>query len=246
MNSFSLFCLLLTFLVGCTVSIASTRSLLGRAGVESNTVTFDGRSFSIDGKRILFIAGAVHYPRLPQSEWGTVFQLLKESGINLIQTYVFWDVHEPKQGEYSFPNDKSPYNLVKFVQVAQSYGLYVNLRIGPYVCAEWNYGGMPVWLKSLKQGNDSAKTIVFRSDDEQWLHAMLSFSDKVIDVMNENGLFYEGNGVGGPIVMLQLENEYGNVQVCRYFFLSVPCLFSFLPLLMTSFRLPMELLVSDM
>mmetsp|Transcript_5604 Transcript_5604/g.6116 ORF Transcript_5604/g.6116 Transcript_5604/m.6116 type:complete len:801 (-) Transcript_5604:197-2599(-) len=187
--------------------ISHLRHSISKSG--SKSVTFDGRSFIIDGERELLIAGSVHYPRLPQSEWSQVFQLLKASGVNLIQTYVFWDIHEPSQGSYYFPNDESPDNLVRFVELANKAGLYVNLRIGPYVCAEWNYGGLPVWLKSIKQPDNPDKTIVYRTDNQQWLDVMLAFSDKVIEVMSQHKLFYAD---GGPIIMLQLENEYGNIQ----------------------------------
>jgi hypothetical protein len=208
MNPLLVFYLVLC-LIAATTLASSSNTLRGLAN-GSNSVTFDGRSFLINNERILFIAGSVHYPRLSQYEWGKVFKLLKDSGINLIQTYVFWDIHEPSQGNYFFPNDESSSNLVKFIQVAQEYGMYVNLRIGPYVCAEWNYGGLPVWLKKVYQPG-TTETIVYRTDNEEWLNSMLAFSDRIIDLMSENHLFFGGED-SGPIVMLQLENEYGNIQ----------------------------------
>jgi hypothetical protein len=210
-----LFVFYLTLAIIAISAIASTfpseaNVVAGKITESENSVTFDGRSFFINNERILFIAGSVHYPRLSQFEWSKVFALLKSQGINLIQTYVFWDIHEPSQGNYFFPNDESSSNLVKFIQVAQENGLYVNLRIGPYVCAEWNYGGLPVWLKKVYEPNTS-NTIVYRTDNEQWMEVMLSFTDQVINLMNENHLFFGGSD-NGPIVMLQLENEYGNIQ----------------------------------
>ena len=103
-------------------------------------ISFDGRSFFVNGNRTLLLSGSIHYPRLSQSEWPQVFALAKEQGINIIQTYVFWDIHEPAPGQYYFPNDGSSENIVKFIQDAKDAGLLINLRIGPYVCAEWNYG----------------------------------------------------------------------------------------------------------
>jgi len=191
-------------------TLASSSNTVTALTSGTNSVTFDGRSFLINNERILFIAGSVHYPRLSQYEWGKVFKLLKDSGINLIQTYVFWDIHEPVHGHYFFPDDESSSNLVKFIQVAKKYGMYVNLRIGPYVCAEWNYGGLPVWLKKVYQPGTN-NTIVYRTDNDEWLNVMLSFCDRIIGLMSENHLFFGGDD-NGPIVMLQLENEYGNIQ----------------------------------
>ena len=191
-------------------TLASSSNTVTALTSGTNSVTFDGRSFLINNERILFIAGSVHYPRLSQYEWGKVFKLLKDSGINLIQTYVFWDIHEPVHGHYFFPDDESSSNLVKFIQVAKKHGMYVNLRIGPYVCAEWNYGGLPVWLKKVYQPGTN-NTIVYRTDNDEWLNVMLSFCDRIIDLMSRNHLFFGGDD-NGPIVMLQLENEYGNIQ----------------------------------
>lgn len=110
------------------------------AGI-AKKVEFDGRSFSINGERQLFVAGSVHYPRAPRSEWPSIFQQAKESGVNLIQTYVFWDIHEPQNDQWNFPSDPtSSEDLVAFVQEAEKQGLYVHLRIAGYICAEWNFG----------------------------------------------------------------------------------------------------------
>lgn len=104
-------------------------------------VDFDGRSFKINGERQLFVAGSFHYPRAPRSEWPSIFQQAKDHGINLIQTYVFWDIHEPENDQWNFPSDpNSSEDLVAFVQEAAKHDLYVHLRIAGYVCAEWNFG----------------------------------------------------------------------------------------------------------
>ena len=83
----------------------------------------------------------------------TSFQEAKLQGINLLETYVFWDLHEPSQGQFYFPDYPSSANLVDYLRQAQEHGLYVHLRFGPYVCAEWNYGGLPVWLRELGNGH---------------------------------------------------------------------------------------------
>lgn len=165
-------------------------------------VSYDGRSFIIDGKRELLIGGCIHYPRMHYSEWASVLHEAKDNGINIIETYVFWDIHEPSQGEYYFPDFPSNDNIVEFIKEVQRQGLYLNLRFGPYTCAEWNYGGLPVWVRDLN--------VTLRSTDELWMDAMTSFVDKTIEVVQNAKLFADD---GGPIIMAQMENEYGNIEV---------------------------------
>lgn len=166
-------------------------------------VEYDSRAFIIDGKRHLFVAGSIHYPRSSASEWPHILAEAKANGINLIQTYVFWSIHEPKEpGVYYFPNDGSRDDIVEFIKECGRQGLYVNLRFGPYTCAEWNFGGFPMWLKALPN-------ITFRTMDDQWLNAMKSFIQATIDVVDAAKLFAKDDG---PIIMAQIENEYGNME----------------------------------
>ena len=104
-------------------------------------VTFDGRSFFVNSKRLLLISGSIHYPRAPRSEWKNILQATKDNGINVLQTYVFWDIHEPINNQWYFPSDESSNeDLVAFIQLAADMGLFVHLRIAGYVCAEWSFG----------------------------------------------------------------------------------------------------------
>jgi beta-galactosidase GanA len=139
----------------------------------------------------------------------TILTQAKLSGINLVQTYVFWDIHEPANNEFYFPSDPhSNADLVAFVQLAAELGLYVNLRISGYVCAEWNYGGLPVWLRDYNKAGSNT-SMVFRTYDANWMRELSEFFDKTVDVVNEAGLLAVD---GGPIVMMQMENEYGNME----------------------------------
>jgi beta-galactosidase len=90
------------------------------------------------------MAGHIHYPRATEEMWPKLFRLTKEAGLNAVDTYVFWNEHEEERGVYDFSGKR---DLRKFMQLAQEAGLYVVLRIGPFVCAEWNYGGFPAWLR---------------------------------------------------------------------------------------------------
>lgn len=107
------------------------------------TVTYDHRALVIDGKRRVLVSGSIHYPRSTPDMWPDLIQKSKDGGLDVIETYVFWNFHEPVRGQYDFSGRK---DLVKFVKIVAQAGLYVHLRIGPYVCAEWNYGGFPLWL----------------------------------------------------------------------------------------------------
>lgn len=164
-------------------------------------VDFDNRALKVDGERKLLISGSVHYPRAQASEWPGILSLAKANGINIIETYVFWSIHEPQPGVYNFPSDGSSDDMVEFIRECDKQGLYVHLRFGPYVCAEWNYGGFPVWL------HDEAPDMTYRTYDEQWLSYMSNFVKATVKVVDDAKLLAKD---GGPIIMAQIENEYGN------------------------------------
>jgi beta-galactosidase GanA len=103
-------------------------------------VDYDHRAITINGVRMMLISGAIHYPRSTPGMWPYIMKMAKNQGLNTVQTYLFWNIHEQQQGIFNF-NDRANLNL--FLQEAANAGLFVNLRIGPYVCAEWNYGGLP-------------------------------------------------------------------------------------------------------
>ncbi|KAJ6412098.1 hypothetical protein OIU84_005207 [Salix udensis] len=101
------------------------------------TVTYDKKAIIIDGQRKILISGSIHYPRSTPDMWEDLVQKAKYGGLDVIDTYVFWNVHEPSPGNYNF---EDRFDLVRFIKTVQKVGLYVHLRIGPYVCAEWNFG----------------------------------------------------------------------------------------------------------
>ncbi|XP_074556908.1 beta-galactosidase 8-like [Curcuma longa] len=162
-------------------------------------VTYDHRALVIDGRRRVLVSGSIHYPRSTPEMWPDLVEKSKNGGIDVIDTYVFWDIHEPVQGEYDFEGRK---DLVRFVKAAAAAGLYVHLRIGPYVCAEWNYGGFPLWLHYIPG-------IEFRTDNEPFKKEMQRFTTKIVDMMKNEKLYASQ---GGPIILSQIENEYGNID----------------------------------
>ncbi|CAL9027168.1 unnamed protein product [Prunus brigantina] len=160
------------------------------------TVTYDRRAIVINGQRRILISGSIHYPRSTPEMWEDLIQKAKDGGLDVVETYVFWNVHEPSPGNYNF---EGRYDLVRFLKTIQKAGLYAHLRIGPYVCAEWNFGGFPVWLKYVPG-------ISFRTDNEPFKRAMQGFTEKIVGLMKSEKLF---ESQGGPIILSQIENEYG-------------------------------------
>nr|CAB3496464.1 unnamed protein product [Digitaria exilis] len=177
------------------VAAAAVLLLCLAGGSRATNVTYDHRALVIDGVRRVLVSGSIHYPRSTPDMWPGLIQKAKDGGLDVIETYVFWDIHEP----YDFEGRK---DLAAFVKAVADAGLYVHLRIGPYVCAEWNYGGFPLWLHFIPG-------IKFRTDNEPFKTEMQRFTTKVVDTMKGAGLYASQ---GGPIILSQIENEYGNID----------------------------------
>ncbi|GAA0153644.1 galactosidase [Lithospermum erythrorhizon] len=160
-------------------------------------VTYDKKAIIINGQRRILFSGSIHYPRSTPEMWEDLIYKAKAGGLDVVETYVFWNIHEPSPGQYNFEGRN---DLVRFVKTIQKAGLYAHIRIGPYVCAEWNFGGFPVWLKFIPG-------ISFRTDNEPFKKAMKGFTEKIVNLMKSECLF---KSQGGPIILSQIENEYGN------------------------------------
>ncbi|KAK8529960.1 hypothetical protein V6N12_060723 [Hibiscus sabdariffa] len=158
-------------------------------------VTYDRKALLIDGQRRILFSGSIHYPRSTPEMWESLILKAKDGGLDAIDTYVFWNLHEPSPGNYNF---EGRYDLVQFIKLVKKAGLYVHLRIGPYICGEWNFGGFPVWLKYVPG-------ISFRTDNEPFKQAMQKFTQKIVQMMKDESLF---QSQGGPIILSQIENEY--------------------------------------
>lgn len=163
-------------------------------------VTYDHRALVIDGKRRVLISGSIHYPRSTPDMWPDLIQKSKDGGLDVIETYVFWNLHEPVRNQYDFEGRK---DLINFVKLVEKAGLFVHIRIGPYVCAEWNYGGFPLWLHFIPG-------IEFRTDNEPFKAEMKRFTTKIVDMIKQENLFASQ---GGPVILSQIENEYGNGDI---------------------------------
>ena len=152
-------------------------------------------TFLLNGKAFVVKAAEVHYPRIPQPYWEHRIKMCKALGMNTLCLYVFWNIHEQKEGEFNFSGNN---DVAAFCRLAQKNGMYVIVRPGPYVCAEWEMGGLPWWL--LKK-----KDIKLRERDPYFMERVKIFEEKVGEQLKP--LTIQN---GGPIIMIQVENEYGS------------------------------------
>uniref|UniRef100_A0A452XL86 Beta-galactosidase n=1 Tax=Aegilops tauschii subsp. strangulata TaxID=200361 RepID=A0A452XL86_AEGTS len=169
------------------------------AAVSGTEVAYNDRALVIDGERRIVISGSIHYPRSTPEMWPDLIRKAKEGGLDAIETYVFWNGHEPRRREYNF---EGSYDIVRFFKEIQDAGMYAILRIGPYICGEWNYGGLPAWLREISG-------MQFRMHNHPFEREMETFTTLIVDKLKEAKMFA---GQGGPIILSQIENEYGNIM----------------------------------
>lgn len=154
----------------------------------------ENNQFLLNGKPFQIISGSIHYFRVVPEYWEDRLKKLKKMGCNTVETYVAWNVHEPKPGEYCFDGKE---DLVRFLRIAQSLDLYAIVRPSPYICAEWEFGGLPAWL--LADDN-----FTLRSKEGPFLSHVKQFYSELLPKLVPYQVNY-----GGPIILMQIENEYG-------------------------------------
>ena len=160
-----------------------------------HTFTQGDGTFLLDGKPFIVKAAELHYARIPREYWDHRIKMCKALGMNAICAYVFWNYHEPQQGVWDFSGN---HDLATFMELCKKNGMWVIVRPGPYVCAEWEMGGLPWWL--LKD-----RSIKLRTLDEKFMKPAIAFENKVAEVLAPYRLEN-----GGNIIMVQVENEYGS------------------------------------
>jgi beta-galactosidase len=181
---------------GATVAhLASPFTAQPRPDGKAHVFRVDGGQFTLDGKPFRIVSGEMHYPRIPREYWRARLRMARAMGLNAITTYAFWNVHEPAPGVYDFSGQN---DVAEFIREAQQEGLWVILRPGPYVCAEWEFGGYPAWL--LKD-----PATVVRSSDPKYMEPATKWIKRL---GMELAPLQIGNG--GPIALVQVENEYGS------------------------------------
>ena len=177
--------------VPAMVNAATTASPKGKPG----TFTVGKGTFLLNGEPFIVKAAEVHYPRIPRPYWEHRIKMCKALGMNAVCIYIFWNIHEQKEGQFNFTDNN---DVAEFCRLAQRNGMYVIVRPGPYVCAEWEMGGLPWWL--LKK-----KDIRLRERDPYFMERVKIFEQKVGEQLAP--LTIQN---GGPIIMVQVENEYGS------------------------------------
>ena len=159
------------------------------------TFTTGDKTFLLNGKPFVVKAAEIHYPRIPRPYWEHRIRMCKALGMNTVCIYIFWNIHEQREGQFDFTGNN---DVAEFCRLAQKNGLYVIVRPGPYVCAEWEMGGLPWWL--LKK-----KDIRLRERDPYFMERVKIFEEKVGEQLRPLTIQR-----GGPIIMMQVENEYGS------------------------------------
>ncbi|XP_046473337.1 beta-galactosidase-1-like protein 2 [Neodiprion pinetum] len=160
--------------------------------------------FYLNGKKISLHSGALHYFRVPQAYWRDRLRKYRAAGLNAVETYVPWNLHEPLRDVFDFgdgDNDFSDFlDVVKFIKIAQEEDLFVIVRPGPYICAEWDFGGLPSWILN-EEG------LKLRTSEPKYMKRVTDYFNKLLPLFTDLQFTK-----GGPIIAFQIENEYGSVE----------------------------------
>lgn len=175
-------------------------SSLGFAASKKTTFEIKDGHFYRNGEVVSIHAGEMHYARIPHQYWRHRLQMMKGMGLNTVATYVFWNLHETEPGKWDFSGDK---NLAEYIRIAGEEGMMVILRPGPYVCAEWEYGGYPWWLQNIPG-------MEIRRDNPAFLERTKAYIERLYQEVGDLQCTK-----GGPIVMVQCENEFGSYVAQR-------------------------------
>ncbi len=187
-----------TLLSVALASVLAGSPVAAQAAKDGGTFTTGNKTFLLNGKPFVVKAAELHYPRIPRPYWDNRIKMCKALGMNTVCLYVFWNIHEQQEGQFDFTGNN---DVAEFCRLCQKNGMYVIVRPGPYVCAEWEMGGLPWWL--LKK-----KDIRLREQDPYFMQRVEIFEKEVgkqlapLTIQN-----------GGPIIMVQVENEYGSYGV---------------------------------
>jgi beta-galactosidase len=163
--------------------------------VDHHTFGHEGEHLLLDGKPFRIISGSIHYSRVPREYWRDRLRKIRSLGLNTICTYLFWNLHEAEPGAFNFTGNL---DAAAFLRMAQEEGLWVLLRPGPYICSEWDFGGLPSWLLATRG-------MKVRTTDPRFLEASRKYMSEVGRQLAALQVSH-----GGPIIMVQVENEYGS------------------------------------
>lgn len=177
--------------------------LLLAVTIWARTFKIVGDHFEMDGQPFSYVSGSFHYfrqePGPDYINWENTIKKMANGGLNAVQTYVAWNIHEPRKGEFNFDGIA---NLDRFLSIAEKYNMYVILRPGPYICAEWDFGGLPYWLIREEGIKIRTSDPVYQKHVEDYFRVLLNI---VRPHLYKNG---------GTIISVQIENEYGFYPAC--------------------------------
>jgi len=174
------------------VRVVANSEIFPAEGTAKDKISWTNGYFHVNGKPTFLTVGEMHYARIPRELWRDRLWKVKQMGFNCVQMYVFWNAHEPKDGQWDFSDNL---DLDAFLSLIQEMGLYAIVRPGPYSCAEWDHGGFPAWL-TIKPG------MALRDNDEQYLRYVDRHLAKIHAIVAKHQIHK-----GGNVLMVQLENE---------------------------------------
>ncbi len=178
-----------------TVALVLGLALVPALAAKERSFRFEGGEFVLNGKPFRIMAGEMHFQRIPREYWADRLIKLRAAGLNTVCTYVFWNALEPEPGRWDLSGAN---DLAAFIRTAERAGLWVVLRPGPYACAEWDFGGLPAWLLRTPD-------IKVRCSDARYLAACETYIRKIAAEVRDLQITR-----GGPLLMVQIENEYGS------------------------------------
>ena len=190
-----IFCSLFLSIIGCN-SPDNNENNASTLQKSTHTFSMDSANFLLDGKPFQIISGEIHYSRIPKEYWRHRIKMVKAMGCNTIATYVFWNYHEIEEGKFDFISENR--DMTHFIEIVKEEGMWLLFRPGPYCCGEWDLGGIPPYLLSIPD-------IKLRCTDSRYIQAV----EKYIKIVSEKINPYLITN-GGPIILLQIENEYGS------------------------------------
>jgi beta-galactosidase len=165
-------------------------------GIKPESFEIKEGNFVYNDKPIKIYSGEMHYSRIPKEYWRNRLKMVKAMGLNTVATYVFWNYHNTSPGIWDFKTRNR--NLAEYIRIAQEEGLFVILRPGPYVCAEWEFGGYPWWLQQNKD-------LVVRTNNQAFIDSCKVYLSKLAEQVKDLQITN-----GGPIILVQVENEFGS------------------------------------
>lgn len=192
MNRFLVFLAFCCWLTSAARAQSNDHMFSGQP-VSKSSIDIDSHGFTINGKRTFIVSAGLEYARMPRAQWKDRLLRLKRGGFNCVEIYTFWNFHEPVEGKFEFSGD---HDLDAFLKLVKELGMYCIARVGPYYCAEWDFGGYPHWLRFKKD-------MVVRTPDTTFMKYMDRFFDKLMPIIAQNQIHK-----GGSVILVQLENEH--------------------------------------